>query len=474
MQRVVLRVVVCALAACASPAPESVDAPVALPGTFGDGGERVLPERWWLDFEDEALAALVEEALDTNLDLRTFWDRLAQIEAVAVIEGAPRRVQADVFARGRAGVAGRKSDTSSDNELSFGLAASYELDVWGRLRARHAAALLDVKASEEELMAAAISLTALVATSWYQLVEQRAQLDLLEQQLESNEQVLELLTLRFRQGQLAAADVLRQRQLVESTRGDRIAVEERIRLLEYQLAVLLGRAPGTLELPGRTELVELPPLPATGVPAALVERRPDVREVFHDVLAADRRVAEAIADRYPRFTLSLSASTGGPRLSDIFDTWFANLVLAAVQPLLDGGLRRAEVDRTRAVVSERVHQYGAAILLALREVEDALVQERKRTEQIENLDRRLALAREVLVRLRDRYTQGNVNYIDVLQALISQQSLERSRLAAERERIEFRINLCRALAGGWTMERPALATVRGPDGATEHESRLER
>jgi outer membrane protein TolC len=253
--------------------------------------------------------------------------------------------------------------------------------------------------------------------------------------------------------------VLRQRQLVESTRGERIAVEERLRLLEYRLAVLLGRAPGTLEPPERGELVALPPLPATGVPAALVERRPDVRELFHNVLAADRRVAEAIADRYPRFTLSLSADTGGPRVSDIFDAWFANLVLAAVQPLLDGGERRAEVARTRAVVSERVHQYGAAILLALREVEDALVQERKRTERIENLDRQLVLAREVLARLRDRYVQGNVNYIDVLQAVVSQQTLERRRLEAQRERIEFRIGLCRALAGGWKMERPPLATV---------------
>lgn len=467
MRSVVPGLVVAALAACASPAPESVDAPVALPEAFGDGGARVLPERWWLDFEDEALAVLIDEALAANFDLRTFWDRLAQIEAIAVIEGAPRKVQADVFARGRAGVAGRKSNTNSDNDLGFGLAASYELDVWGRLRARHAAALLDVKASEEELMAAAISLSALVATTWYQLVEQRAQHDLLTRQIESNAQVLELLELRFRQGQLAAADVLRQRQLVESTRGERIAVEERTRLLEYQLAVLLGHPPGRLAPPGRSELVELPPLPATGVPAALVERRPDVREVFSDVLAADRRVAEAIADRYPRFTLSLAADTGGPGVADIFDAWFANLVLAVVQPLLDGGQRRAEVARTQAVVSERVHQYGAAILLALREVEDALVQERKRTEQAENLDRRLVLAREVLARLRDRYVQGKVNYIDVLQALVSQQSLERSRLALERERIEFRINLCRALAGGWKMERPPLATVQGPDETQE-------
>jgi len=459
------------LASCRAPAPASVPTPARLPISFTASGQRELPERWWTDFGDPALDRLVEAALLGNFDLRTFWDRLAQFEAIAAGEGAARRLTVDATAGAEGSVTRREHENLDTTDFRLGIAARYELDFWGRLRAREEAAGFDVRASEEEVRTAAISLSALVATTWYQLVERREQIALLEEQNRTNAQILELIELRFQQGQFAAADVLRQRQLIEATRGDGVLAEADAELLENLLAVLLGRAPGRPLRIGEARRLELPSLPDTGVPARLVERRPDVRSAFYRVLASDRDVAAAIADRYPRFSLSGLLRTNSGGAGELFRTWFASLLLEGVQPILDGGARGAELDRTRAVVSERLSDYGATILTALREVEDALVGERRQREFLRSLDRQIELSEEVLDRIRDRYLNGAVGYLDTLQAIISLQNLQRSRVLANHRLIEFRINLCRALAGGWKMDRPEPATIRAPSAAGERDAR---
>jgi outer membrane protein TolC len=130
-----------------------------------------------------------------------------------------------------------------------------------------------------------------------------------------------------------------------------------------------------------------------------------------------------------------------------------------IAPLIDGGYRRAEVERTRAVVSEQLHAYGQAILVALREVEDALAQEEQQRRLIDSLDRQLVISDGVLDRIRDQYIHGSIEYLDVLQALVTHQSLQQDVVRAERELVDFRVALYRALAGGWRLERPELEKI---------------
>jgi NodT family efflux transporter outer membrane factor (OMF) lipoprotein len=441
--------------------------PVAVPDSFSASGERPLASPWWREIDDAALDALVTEGLAGNLDLRTVWDRLAQAEAIARREGAALIPSVDLNAGGtRTEIttsAAQASGAGGRNSFILGLSASYEVDLWGRVRSLHDAARLDVRATEEELHAAAITLAAQIALTWFELLEQYHQLAILDRQVDVNERVQELVTLRFRKGQVTAADVLRQRQLVEATRGERPTVEARIAVLRHQLAVLVGRAPRTIELdtalathPGRTTL---PPLPATGLPSELIERRPDVRQAYIRVQAADRRVAAAVADRLPRLAISGSTSLSSRELRDLLDNWIATMTASLIAPLIDGGYRRAEVERTRAVVSEQLHAYGQAILIALREVEDALAQEEQQRRLIESLDRQLAISDGVLDRIRDQYIHGSIEYLDVLQALVTHQSLQQDVVRAERELVDFRVALYRALAGGWQMERPELEKI---------------
>lgn len=446
------------VSACAS-VPRRTPVPNVTPDQFSVSGEETLEGQWWLSFGDDQLNVLMDQALKKNPGLLATYERLAQAKAVAKKDGAAQfpelngRVEADRTTRRTAGV------TTSTNEWSAGVTASYELDLWGRVRSTAQAARLDVMASEMDLRAAGMTLSASVANTWYQLVEQQAQVDLLVSQVAINEQIQELVSLRFKRGLVRAADVLRQRQFVESTRGQMALARSRKAVLMHQLAILLGQPPLSVVADSMAQLIVLSPLPQVGVPADLIQRRPDIQAAFYDVMAADKRVASAVADRFPRLSLSGQATSSSGSVSGLFEDWVFNLSANLVGPLIDGGRRRAEVARTRAIVNERLHIYGQVVLASLADVENALVQETEQKVYLESLEKQLVLSEQVILRARDNYTSGGADYLRVLDALQTHQQLERSYLIAKREWIAYRIALCRALGGGWEMKRQEQAKI---------------
>jgi NodT family efflux transporter outer membrane factor (OMF) lipoprotein len=322
------------------------------------------------------------------------------------------------------------------------------VDLWGRVRSAREAALLDAEASREDVLAAAQTLAARVASTWFQLVEQHGQLALLDRQLRTNEQILELVTMRFHRGQVGAADVLQQRQLIEATLGQQAQGEAQAAVLAHALAILLGLPPDRQVTARTAVLAELPPLPQTGVPAELIQRRPDLLSASRRVMAADQRTAAALAERFPRLGLSARLDSEGGRGADLFTNWLATLAANLAAPLMDGGRLQAEADRAAAAATEALHLYGQTLLAALAEVEDALVREEGQRQLLARLDRQLETAALVTGRVRDRYVRGTEEYLRVLNALLTQQGLERTRLAAHRQLLQERIDLYRALAGG--------------------------
>ncbi|MDW7643786.1 MAG: efflux transporter outer membrane subunit [Desulfuromonadales bacterium] len=440
---------VLAVAGCA-PVRSGGQGAVELPPAFTTTGEAVLPEMWWRSFDDPALDAFMARALAGNLSLKATWERLRQAEALQRKAGAGLIPSL----QGEAGASTTRYDNNSrsgtDHTYSLGLAASYEIDLWGRIRSSRDAARFDTGASAEDLRAAALTLSAQVAAGWYELMEKYGQLDLLDGQMETNRKVLELVTLQFRTGQTGIADVLQQRQLIEANVGERAQVAAQIRVLENRLHLLAGLAPGQLALP-QAGLISLPALPETGVPAELVRHRPDVRRAWFQVRAADERTAAAVSERFPRLSLTAGASTSAETIDDLFDNWLASLAANLVAPLIDGGQRRAEVERSQAQARERLHTYGQTVLQAVAEVEDALSGEARQLEYLDSVERQLELAGQAIDRVRDRYLNGAEDYQRVLSALFSYQQLQRSHLAGQRILIQYRIDLCRALGTGWDM-----------------------
>ncbi|PVY78426.1 NodT family efflux transporter outer membrane factor (OMF) lipoprotein [Tamilnaduibacter salinus] len=425
--------------------PDQTPPPVTVPESFSQTGDLTAPGRWWRAFDDNALEQLIQDALGQNLDLRAAYERLRQSRAVLERESASLYPNLS----GNASAETRRSDTASaDSEtVTLGLSSEYEVDLWGRIDAQVDAQQFQVRASRADYQTAALSLAGELTNTWFQLLEQRAQLDLAHDQLETNRNVLSLIRRQFASGQANSADVLRQQQLVESSRERILTVESRIGVLRHQLSVLLGEAPLDETLPDGRSLPTAGPLPDTGIPSELVQRRPDIQQRYNALKAADAELGAAMANRWPRLTLTASVTTRENSVNDLFDNWTAGLAGNLVAPLIDAGQRDAEVARTRSVRQQRLYEFGQSILIAFQEVEDALIQERKQRRRIKSQSQQLKLADATYDQRRSQYVNGVVDYIDVLTALQDRQELRRALLSARRQLLDYRIALYRALAG---------------------------
>jgi len=415
-------------------------------------GQTDSNQNWWKEFADPELSQLIQTALSDNFTLQVAWSRLSQARALAVQAGAER--YPDLTASGDAQVgrlqSSNGSSTRSDIEtLGLGLYSAYELDLWGRVRAQHETALLQTEASREDINTAATTLAAEVANRWIQIIAQRMQKDLLEKQLRINETLLELVELRFRNALVSALDVYQQRQVVENIQADLPLVEETEQLLLNELAVLLGKPARTPLTITRSQLPEPTPLPPTGLPADLLAMRPDVRAAGLRLQAADWQIAAARANRLPSLSLTAQARYGQSEIDVLFDNWLLSLAANLTAPLIDGGFRAAEVDRTRAVAEENLAFYRNTVLTAVKEVEDALVSETKQREHIDALRQVNTTARRALEEAGVRYRNGLNDYLPVLTQLLAAQSLERDLIRAQAGLLTTRVQLHRALGGMW-------------------------
>lgn len=464
------------VSACALHVPaDRLDPPVALPTTFrgagGDASDAVVAS-WWTTFGDPTLNRLVASALAGNLDVQAAWARVDQAGALLGIAGAAGvpTVGLDVGSSLSSPVAFGSGDTNPTLQHQALLGIGWEFDFFGKAQAQRRAATLDRDAAEDDAAAAAEALAGGVATVWFQWVEQRALEQLLDAQQDIARRVLRVVELRFASGSASAAEVLQQRQQIAALEVQRPAFESRRRLFEHQLALLLGRpASAPLELPDLATLPTLPAPPATGVPMSLLTRRADVRAAHRRALAADARIAVAVADKLPTFKLSLSTGLSARDIGQIFEQWLVQLAGSMNLPIADGGRRDAEEDRTRAVLAERLWLFGRAVLVALREVEDALVQEAAQTRALALLDAQLDVGRAALAELQRRYAGGVGDFLPLLTAQQALTQAESARLSAERQRLTARVALHQALGGAVPERPPVLQSPTKPDasGAVE-------
>ncbi len=520
---IVVMLLMVVLAGCEAFLPKrTAPAEGPVPESFSEANEQGdRSNRWWREFGSEELEGLVQEAMDENLTLRQLWARLDQAGSLTVQAASLLYPQLDVlgdssyrrtvtkpeevrgrsvgsvlrsavvngFSRGlRTGAgqglgltgstfslgAGSIADGGSPSRIEtetkqFGLslAASYEFDIWGRIASGYRASQYDLEATRFDLESSAMTLAAEVVDRWLRIVEQRELRRILAEQLATSKTYLELVELRFRKALVSALDVYQQRQAVNEVERQIPLVEAQERVLRHELALLLGKpAAAELEL-GSYDLTEVPRLPATGVPAELLLRRPDVQAALSDLHAADWRVASARADRLPAIRLTGGIGYGTGEIAHFFDDWFLSLAGSLTQPLFDGFAREAEVGRTLAVVDERLAGYRLVVLAAVREVEDALIQERKQREYLAALEDQHEAARNSLREASQRYQKGLNDYLPVLTALASTHALARSLVTARRDLLTFRVNLYRALGGTWTQELEPPGPLYRTEGLTK-------
>ncbi len=475
----ILIVALLLLAGCSPFAPQArTEPPVDLPDQylFYGKGERG-PGKWWQAFASDELNTLVETALKDNFDIRTAWAKLSQAEAIAVQAGAYRYPELD--ATGKATQSSTQSQPNRDVDGSItetqswklGLAASYELDLWGRVRSTHEAKILNASAAREDLETAAVSVAAEVVDTWVDLISVRTRQGIVQQQVELNSTLLDLQMLRFSNGQASALDVSQQRQALAAARADLPLLKLEQSTLTSKLNVLLGRATAGEAKCEQLEMPKLGQVPSVGLPADLLSSRPDVRAAGLRLQSADWSVAAARANRLPNISISAEAAFSSGALDVFFGNWVTMLAANLTAPIFDGGRRAAVVDENRAIAEERLAAYAQTVAEAIKEVEDSLVSETREREYIERLQEQLTAARLSMRDASLQYLNGQSDYLPYLSARDTVQRLERQVVAERAKLVKYRVGLYRSLGGDWTrkLEKPAKAAEAESNGKLQSE-----
>ncbi len=434
-----------------SPRFSNIALPIKEVQEFSFSGASALEDRWWTSFEDEDLNQLIDSALQSNFDLAATWQQF--VAAKAIVSRAASNKWPQIEASAQTAVNFPENDFTGGENTQLGLSATYELDLWGRIRTAVQAEKFRAEASLFDYRTAAISLTAEIATTWYQLQAAKKQLKITETQITTNEDIIKLIRSRFVGGQIRAVDILRQAQLLESTKEQQIIFSTNVRLLENQLAVLLGNQPQTDMEFTAVDLPQLQSLPETGLPLELVRRRPDVQQSYALLLAADRDMAAAVRSKYPRISVSGRGQLRANNFANLFENWAYSIAGNILAPLFYGKQLSAEVDRSEAVKQQRLYEYGQATLEAFQDVENGLVRDMMQKERLENIARQLELSEKSNKQLRVEFLNGFSPYLDVLLGLDQEQQLRRDYVAAQSQQIQIRIGLYRALAGGFDTGR---------------------
>lgn len=404
--------------------------------------------KWWKEFQQPQLNTIMEVALVNNLDVKQAWSRLAQARASACIVNSARypEVNLNTAAEWRSDVNRITNFESSNMNYFLSPTLSYEIDLWRRIDSLVKAAELNVLTAFEDLETTALVLTGTVTNLWFIIQEQKSLIDLISYQIEVSETLLDLVELRFAVGESSALDVYQQRLQLEDVRATLIPVKARLKTASYQLSVLLGEPPEEYnQIAIGITGVELPEFPNIGTPEELIARRPDLRSAHYSVKSADYEVAAAIADIFPKLTLPTSYELKTREWSCLFQEEIFRIAARLVTPIIDGCRRKCEVYRRKAIVSERLDRFGQRFLIALDEVEEAIVNEEAQIDLLNQLHKQIDIAEKNLKEARIRNSMGLDDYLTVISAIQSLQSLQRRMIVEHRRLLESRSGLYRAL-----------------------------
>jgi len=431
---------------------------------------------WWEQFEDPVLNELIQTALAENKEVK--------IAALRVEEFMGRYVttRASLFPKLGAGAsAGRSRITEkgpaplssvyqnpADSYQAF-LNANWEIDLWGKLRRATEAARADLLSTEEGRRAVILTLVSSVASAYVNLRDLDMQLDIAKKTAVSREESYNLFKLRLEKGVISETEVYQTKSEYEQALATIPFLEKTIAWQENVLSVLLGRDPGPIPRGKTVDDFSIPAVPS-GLPSDLLANRPDIRQAEQNLIAANARIGVARAQYFPAISLTALSGYASTELSSLFmgpaKTWSWAAPLTA--PIFTGGAIRGQVKSAEAVQQQALLRYQQSIQASFREVEDALVDQRKSREQLEVQARRVESLRNYASLARVRFDQGYTSYIEVLDA---QRSLFAAELAhAETKGVLFQalVNLYKAMGGGWVTEADRLTDTTADSKITKH------
>ncbi len=454
-----------------------IDTPQAFRFESGEAKD-VANTLWWEEFHDPVLNELVAAALAENKDVRIAAARVDQFIGQFATTRAQLfpQVGASFDAQrqriSRAGATPVPPGIGPEfSTLTAALSASWEIDVFGKLRRQTEAARANLLASEEGRRATILTLVASVATAYVNLRDLDRQLEIAKATTASRADSLKVFTQRYEGGTVALMEVAQNQSEYEAALATIPQIEAQIAQQEDALSVLLGRNPGPI-LRGRDlGQLELPAVPA-GLPSSLLQRRPDLLQAEQNLVAANALIGAARALYFPSISLTGLFGTSSREFSTLFTgparIWtYAGSV---AQPIFTAGSIRGQVQQAQAQQQQALVQYRKAIQVAFQEVEDALVTAQKSREQLVVQGRQVDALRSYSHFARLRYEAGYTSYIEVLDA---ERSLFNAELGyTQTQGLVFTaiVNLYKAMGGGWVVEADRMSGVAAPPKSTMESS----
>lgn len=415
---------------------------------------------WWELYNDPQLNSLEEQVGTSNLTLAAAQARFEQARAAVRVSRAGLYPTATGgLSVSRARVSQNRPTASltvgkSYNDFSIPVDASYEPDVWGRVRREVEASRSEAQASAADLGAVGLSVHAELALDYFALRGLDAQKQLLDSTVGSYEKALDLTQTRYRGGLASAVDVAQAQTQLETTRSEAIDVEVQRAQFEHAIAVLIGKPPAEFSL-APLPLTTPPPSVPAGLPSELLQRRPDIAAAERRVEEANANIGVARAAYFPAVTLSAGGGFESTSVGTLLQgpSGFWSLAGQAAEVLFDGGLRRGINLQAKSAYDEAVDNYRQTILSAFQEVEDNLAALRILQEEAQTQHDAVLAAQHSLSLSETRYRGGVTNYLEVTTAQTAALANEVAAVNLLSRRLSASVLLVKAIGGGWDVSK---------------------
>ncbi|HEX3720518.1 MAG TPA: efflux transporter outer membrane subunit [Verrucomicrobiae bacterium] len=441
-----------------SPGPVPAEWKASPPWKEGTPRDAEIKQNFWEIFDDPVLTGLEVEATTNNPNLQAAFERVEEARAVARVTRADLfpGVSFDPYANRTRYSANRTVQPYSSvlgytgNDIVLPLDLSYEVDLWGRVRRSFRAAREQAQASAAEYQNVMLSLQANVAETYFMIRSVDLDRRVVAQTIDLRQKNLNLVESLHRGGADSAVDLAEAQTELSSAQADLVGLKLQRAQLENTLATLCGESSSSFSLAETTRFYRPPAIPI-GLPADLLERRPDVAEAERSMAAASEGIGIAKAAFFPSIQLTGSAGVESVDLKDIFN-WESRIWSIGPNvnmPLFEGGRLRAGLQRAKAAYEEAVEQYRSQVLVAFHEVEDGLVGAELLKEQFDAQMQAVEGAKQVANLSRLRYKEGLASYFEVV---IADRTMLENEIAAYQlngQSLVTTIQLIKALGGGW-------------------------
>jgi len=438
--------------------PDYVRPPVDAPAAWrlGEPEVRNLANTpWWEQFGDPVLNDLIAEALRANKDLLIATARIDEFAGKYgfVRSGLFPQVGAGYEPSRQRNIPAGATQPATYNSYSAVLSASWEIDLWGRIRRQTEAANAQLLASEEGRNAVILSLLGSVAGAYINLRDLDRQLEIARATAKSRGESYDLFKLRFEGGLISLLELSQNKSQYEEALATIPPLEKAIAQQENGLSVLLGRNPGPIARGKDIDQLLLPAIPA-GLPSDLLERRPDLRRAEQDLIAANALIGAAKAMYFPTISLTGLFGYASPSLSSLFDgpskVW--QYAAPITMPIFTAGAIAGQVQAAEAVQQQALFRYQKAIQEAFREVDDSLVSQDRTRAQLLAQGRQVEALQQYASTARLRYDNGYTSFIEVLDAERSLFNAQLQFVQTQQVQLQAMVNLYLAMGGGWVVE----------------------